>query len=189
MNRSRLGILFFSFLILCGCATGGAKHPAKKKISPEPESEYSAKILRPALLKKAGANLIVVPFTAGVGVEADQELDRLSLMIVKGVVDTLNTNGAHFKILAAPEADQGDLLIQGHITHRENPQQKNWMFPPKEAALSVEVRMTERKGGHLVLIYSRQRKAPATKEKRADERTLAQQIGQDIAEYVLGQVK
>ena len=190
MNRYRRIILFFSLLIFCGCATGGTKHPSKKKISPEPESDYSAKVLRPSFLKKEGASLIVVPFTAGIGVEADKDLGRLSLMIVKGIVDTLNKDGRYFKILTAPEADQADLMIQGHITRRENSEAgKNWMFRPKEMILSVEARMTERKTGNLVLIYSRQRKAPASKEKRDDEMTLAQQMGRDIAEYILEQVK
>ena len=190
MNRYRLVILSFSLLILCGCATGRVKHPPKKKISQEPESEYSAKVLRPAFLKKEGATLIVVPFTAGTGVEADNDLDRLSLMIVKGIIDTLNKDGKHFKILAAEEADKADFIIQGHVTHPENLEHhRAWMFSLKEISLSIEARMTERKTGNLVLIYSRQRKAPFTKEKKEEEMTLAQQLGEDLTEYILGQVK
>ena len=187
MISYKIVILFFSLLIFCGCATGGTKHPPKKKIFQEPESDYSAKVLRPSFLKKEGASLIVVPFTAGIDVEADKDLDHLSLMIVKGVMDTLNKDGRHFKIFTAEEADKADFIIQGHITHRENSKaRKKWMFRPKEVTLSVEARMTERKTGNLILIYSRHRKAPLTKEKRTDELTLAQQIGQDIAEYILG---
>ena len=187
MNRDRLVVFIFSLLILCGCATGGKKHPSAKKISREPKSEYSAKILRPAFLKKDGASLVVVPFTAGIGVEADSDLDRLSLMIVKRIIDALNKDGKHFKILPAEEADKADFIIQGHITHPENLERHRvWMFSAKEVSLSIEARMAERKTGNLILIYSRELSAPLTKEKRADELSLAQQMGQDIAEYLLG---
>ena len=187
----KIVILFFSLLILCGCATGGKKHPPQKKISQAPESEYSAKVLRPSFLKKEGTTLIVVPFTAGIGVEADKDLDRISLWIVKGIIDTLNRYryDTRFKVLPIQEADQADLVIQGHITGRKKIKtRKNWMFPIQEVVLSVEARMTERKTGNLVLIYSRQRKAPLTKEEINDEMILAQELGKDIAIYILGDV-
>ncbi len=192
MNRFNYKIFIFcSFLLIfCwGCATGGAKHSSKKESLKDPELD-SGKVLRPSLLKQEGMmTLIVVPFTAGIGVEANQDLDLVSLWIVKGIISTVNRYGAHFKILPAEEADKADLIIQGHITRREKTQTgQKWMFRPQEMILSVEARMTERKTGNLVLIYSRGRKAPVTKEKRANEVILAQQIGFDIAFYILRDV-
>ncbi len=185
---------------------GGAKHSVKKESLKEPELDYSAVVLRPSFLKKEGTSLIVVPFTAGVGVEANKDLDRLSLMIVKGVIDTFNKDGVHFKIFTSEQTDKVDFIIQGHITHRVNPEaRRGWMFRPQEAVLSVEAKMTERKSGNLILIYSRQRQAQLLMKSgvlrkgrgaqskdvivREDEMTLAQHLGQDIAEYILEQVK
>lgn len=203
----RIFILCSSLLILgWGCAAGSAKHSLKKESLEQSESDYSAVVLRPSFLKKEGASLIVMPFTAGVGVEANKELERLSLMIVKGAIDTLNKEGTRFKILFAQEADQADFIIQGHITHRINPEaRRGWMFRPQEAVLSVESKMTERKSGNLVLIYSRERKAQFLAPSRVprngrraqskdvivkeDEMMLAEHLGRDIAEYVLEQVK
>lgn len=168
----------------------GGKHSLSQKSLKEPELDYSAKVLRPSLLKKEGTSLMIVPFTAGIGVEANQDLDRLSLMIVKGTIDTLNEYTTPFEILNPQEADRADLIIQGHITYRKNPKaRKSWMFRSKETTLSVEAKITERKTGSLVLIYSRQRTAPATGEKKDEEMILAEQIGQDLAKYILGQEK
>lgn len=188
----KIFILCFSLLIFCwGCATGNTKHSSKKENLKEPESDYSAVVLRPSFLKEKGASLIVVPFTAGVGVEANKDLDRLSLMIVKGMIDTLNKDGVHFKIFPAEEADQADFIIQGHITHRINPRAlRGWMFRPQEAVLSMEAKMTERKSGDLILIYSRQRQARSKDViVREGEMTLAEHLGQDIAQYILEQGK
>lgn len=187
----KIFILCFSGLIFCGgCATGKGRLFSKKENFKEPEPEYSSVVLRPSFLKKEGAGLIVVPFTAGVGVEANKDLDRLSLMIVKGVIDTLNKDGVHFKILSSQEADKADFIIQGHIIHRVNPQaHRGWMFRPRDAVLSVESKMTERKSGNLILIYSRERKVKFLENGTEDETALARHLGQDIAEYILEQVK
>ena len=45
---------------------------------------------------KNGKNIAVVPFTAGVGVEANEDLDRIALMIVKGISDVFEVPNYNF---------------------------------------------------------------------------------------------
>ena len=133
---------------------------------------------------------MIVPFTAGVEVVADKDLDRLSLMIVKGITETLQKQNTPFKILPASDAQNADFVIQGHITGRERSRARvNWISYSQKYSLSVDARMTERATGDLILIYSRQRETPSAKESQDNEMNLARQLGQDIAEYILGQVK
>ena len=174
-------ILLFSI----GCALLPAqKNPLENK---EPYTLHSANIMRPALLKE-GRSIVVVPFSAGPNVEATQDLERVSLMIVKGTVGALNDN-SHLKVFSSADADKPDLVIQGHITHREIDAKgaRKWLlFHSKENVLALEARVTERTTGNLVVIFSQQRKADIHQK---DELTLAREMGKEIAEFLLKQLK
>ena len=168
-----------------GCALLPAKrNPLQNK---ESQTFHSANVMRPALLKE-GRSVVVVPFSAGPNVEATQELERVSLMIAKGTVGALNDN-SHLKVFSSADADKSDLVIQGHITRREIDAKgaRKWLlFHSKENVLALEARVTERKTGNLVLIFSQQRKVDIHQK---DELTLAREMGKEIAEFLLSKVK
>ena len=166
---------------IAGCAlipTKKFSHHNKK--SP---ALYSANVMRPALLKE-GASVVVVPFTAGTDVEATQDLQRVSLMVLKGIVGTLQNDNIHLKVFSSEDAGKADLVIQGHITRRESSvgSSKKWLFHSKAVVLALEARVMERKTGDLVLIFSQEQKADLTQK---DELTLAQEMGKDIAAFLL----
>ncbi len=169
--------------IVGGCALIPSK---KTSINKEFHPVPSANVMRPALLKE-GASVVVVPFTAGTDVEATQDLQRVSFMIVKGIVGALQIDHTPLKVFSSENADKSDLVIQGHITRRETSigSSKKWLFHSKKIVLALEARVTERKTGDLVLIFSQERKADLTQE---DELTLAREMGEDIAAFLLKQV-
>ena len=184
-RRKYIFLLIFPFFV-CGCIFFPHKKPSPLQEVKESGSDFSAKVTRGWLLKKEGMSLMIVPFTAGVGVVADKDLDRLSLMIVKGIMDTLQKQNTPFKILPASQAQDADFVVRGHITGRARARARvNWISYSQKYSLSVDARMTERATDNLILMYSRQRETPSAKEKQDDEMNLAWQLGQDIAEYIL----
>lgn len=87
-----------------------------------------------------GGKLLIVPFTAGENVQAGDQLDHVSLMIVKGIADALGPSNIPFKILAGQDAQSADFVIRGRILQLEEKKHfsKPWQRKSKSYSLQVE---------------------------------------------------
>ena len=171
-------------LVCSGCLLNHVKHPPA---SIKNQLSNFHKILKPDLLHRGGA-LLIVPFSAGVGVAADDDLNKDALMIIRGMSRSLEKGNSPFKILDAHNADTAELVIQGRITQKN--QIKNflcrWMPGPREILLGVSGQMIDQKTGETIMLFTHQGKSDL---KNLDERKLAEKIGQDIGELILNHIQ
>lgn len=142
----------------------------------------TGKIVDRARLKEGG-KILIVPFKAGPNVEADEYLDKVSLMIVKGLTDILETSDAQWQIIkSSEEASQADLIIEGHVTALSKPSKMNRMVMQHKKNLGVKGKMMDQKTGKTVLVFTDSKKTDSRKE---DHKYLGFLIGQDVAKFIL----
>ena len=184
--RLSVGI-FFCFILGCGWF-----HP-KPSVSENTESLLSAvplvesgKILNRERLQKGGS-LLVIPFKAGPGVEADGELDRMALTIVKGISDKLKEKNTSLKLLDYEHAQEADFVLQGHITLVEKPSQFNkWVKRDKTIEVSAEGEIIDLETDKKIVIFSDSRKSS---QKDATYKDLGYQIGERIGRFLLSGIE
>ncbi len=87
-----------------------------------------------------GGKLLVVPFSAGKNVVASDQLDHVSLMLVKGIADVMGSSGKPFKILVEQDAQSADFVIKGRIVQMEEKKlfHKPWQKKIRKFSLAVE---------------------------------------------------
>ncbi len=70
---------------------------------------------------RSGCCIVIEPFRAGVGVAASDEFDRLSLIVLRGIMDGLRDGGAECDLFHGHDQDQAmetpDGVISGSIVH------------------------------------------------------------------------
>ncbi len=157
----------FVFFLICGCGWF--------RSGPSPVSEKAPSLSRHLNPGK----VLIVPFSAGEGVEASKELDQISLMIVKGVAEELGRLSAPFTVVGEDELEQTDLLLEGHIVKRsESRGVSNWMPGGKKLVLGTEIEIKDRASGDRLMVLSPELRASGAQE---DWRQLAYRLGQEIA--------
>lgn len=108
----------FFIIIFSVAAAGCSAHRPVSALHSRDTTLTEARVFQKDKLIKGG-NLLIVPFSAGEGVEASDELDHVSLMIVKGIADTLGDQGRSFKILTEENAQSADFVIKGRIVRMQ----------------------------------------------------------------------
>ena len=137
------------FLCLClGCAS------AKAKERPQEGSLTSFKIFNENSLHKGG-RLLIIPFRAGVNIEANDELNRIALMIVKGMVEAIKKeNENRFEIISVEQAQDAQFVIEGHVTRLSQPSRISKMgLGDKKITLGIEGDMVDLETGEKILIF------------------------------------
>jgi len=189
--------LCFVFLLsIIGC--GHLNIPFFGKTSDQSKAERQAPVIQSiefvdkgrivnADKLKQGRNIAIIPFTAGEGAESTDELDRVALMIIKGVVDALADDKtgkhAHFKILMAENSKDADLIVNGHITAMGGPSKlKQWMPLSGKNKLSVEGKITDIQSGEAVVIFT---DSVLTKTGDDDYKQLGYDLGKNIGRFIL----
>jgi len=137
-----------------------------------------------------GRNIAIIPFTAGEAAESTQELDRVALMIVKGVVDAFaddhSGKHAHFNILTSENSKDADLIVKGHITAMGGPSKlKRWMPISNKRKLSVEGKITDVQSGEVVVTFTDHAE---TKVETDDYKQLGYDLGKNIGRFILSGV-
>ena len=169
-------------LLIFGASGCIFKHPSVINVPSQYKILDTAQVLNAHALKEGG-NLLMVPFKAGVGVEASDELDKLALMIIRGAAQTLENNATPYRILDAQNASQAQMVMQGYVLQRSRPGGWQRWFPgPKEILLKVEGRLTEGRTGALILHFIHQKRADLREK---DEMALAEEIGRDIGKFLV----
>jgi len=203
MEKAVKAVLFVSLFLMVGCAhipfIGKASQPSETVTKPQLKEQQTiesndfvekGQIVDASRLQQ-GHNLAIIPFKAGVDVEAGEELDRAALMVVKGISDAFaddhSGKHAHFKVLTAEDSQAADLIVQGHITDMIKPSKVGrWVLLKKGKKLGVEGKMIDAQTGEAVVIFSDHAKTSIRKE---DHAPLGYRIGQNIGRLILSGIK
>jgi hypothetical protein len=153
----------------------------------------SGRINDPARLKEGG-RLLLAPFTPGPEVAASDEIDKISLRIIRGILDVYEAkwpadlaDGAYaadnFDVAVVSEEEQdSQLKVHGRITEvHTSSSYKKWMLMKPKMRLSVE--------GWLVDVDNKRTVASFkdSVEIEADAATFAdvgQEIGRHIGQFI-----
>lgn len=177
--------LFLIVLVLVGSGCSlFHKHQKAESIavaSPAPKVSRleNSKILDQEKLAKGG-KILVVPFTPGVDVTADEELDRVSLMIVQGIAGSLDGN-PRFSVLNAENADTADFILEGRVIAMSKPGKLQKLVSRGKKHIAVEGKMVDAKSGNMVLHFTDSKESQNKKEPILN---LGSAIGQDIGKFL-----
>ena len=124
----------------------------------------------PALAK--GGTLALGSFKPGTGAAADDETDRLSVQIVKGINDLLPGENTPFKMQNGNASDP-DFILEGYIEDYET--------KGHSARLTVDGEIWSRDSGEKILLF---KTSAVFNLKVQDPKQAAYQIGGAIARYI-----
>lgn len=185
MNHFRFAAFFLILFFISGCAWLGL---SKNVVGNENALEETAtagsfvktgKVVDAGRLKKGG-KVLVVPFSVGVNVAADERSDKIALMLVSGIADELK--GSHFQVLNEANAHEAELIITGHVTGTGKPSKwGRWLLQRSQNVVSVEGRMVDAASKSTVLVFTHSARS-SSREK--DHARLGYDIGQDIGRYI-----
>jgi len=179
-----IAICFLSVSVcVIGCTWFSAKKPASLDST---QGMQSRKIVDSARLKQGG-KLFIFPFKAGEGIVANDELDKISLRIVKGIADILLTSETNFVILDGARAKQADIIIKGYITKKsESAKYKRYILQTPRYELTVEGKMVDAKSNIPLAVFTENN---ALRSAMEGFHTLAKTIGEDIGEFILSGIR
>lgn len=141
----------------------------------------SGRIVNPDRLNEGG-KLLLVPFRAGAGVEANDDLDKTALMLVRGVLDVIGEDHPTFELVYSMD-DDPDFVLDGHIIEKVSPSKvKRWTLIGNKKRLKVKGKIVARDSGQTIVFFS---DGQVAKTKKDDHSLLAIKIGQNIGRYVL----
>lgn len=177
-SRHRLtSILIVPFL--AGCFSVVAKErPLTVSLTGTP----TGKIVNKNIFIKDGT-LAVLPFKAGEDAASDPQLDRMALMIAKGMIDYLNEQKAPFKVLTTQDQGNPQMVVEGYIEDLKRPGKfSRWVLRRNKTTLSVRGQMALVGNKDRVLIFQETKSMPDPKKDGLD---IAYQTGQDLGRFIL----
>lgn len=135
-------------------------------------------------------NILIFPFRAGVNVEATDDLDKIALMVIKGIVDTFDADQTgkhdHFYVLTAESQELPELILKGSFTEVAEPSAlKNLLPLSGQRMLAVSGKLMDAKSGEVLIIFTDKE---ATNNKNDDVMKLGYQIGNNIGRFLLSGV-
>lgn len=132
--------LFLTVVIVLFTSPGCSQHRLKPSAYGQAENPLKeSRVFKPEKFA-TGGKLLVVPFSAGAGVAANDDLERVSLMIVKGIADALQEQGSRFTLVSSEGAPEADVVIKGRIVAMATKTgiTKPWGKKPRRVTLSIE---------------------------------------------------
>ncbi len=146
-------------------------------------------IVNRKLLQKE-ANTAIIPFKAGVEVEANEVLDKIALRIVGGIFNAFKESDGkreHFHVLTADDNKDPDLIIRGHITGMDGPSKVGrWALLRKRRMLSVKGEVVNARTGKKVVVFF---DSQGTRDTQVGYKQLGYCIGENIGRFILSGVK
>lgn len=182
----KIAIFLLCFCAGCAWLKGGEKSAGGLNAAvPETLSSgliSEGKVVNASALARGG-RLLVVPFTAGAGVEANEELDRATLMIIKGMADTLGENDPSFEVLSGEDASMADFILRGHVIRYRKPSiLRRWVMRDRRARLEVEGRLLNARSKETILLFAHARERA---EGAGADKDLGYAIGEDLGRFLL----
>ena len=172
------GVIFFTVFPSISCSWFPQKPAPNDKFIPI----YSGRVLN-AKEDLRSAKVLIVPFKAGEGVESTGELDKVSLMIVKGIAEALDAGGLSIENLSEKNQGEAQYVIQGHIMRYQSPSKIKRIMPFQRAVvLSVKGKMMKVGSRRPVLVFEEEQQA---KDRKNDGKYLGYVAGQNIGKFIL----
>lgn len=135
---------------------------------------------RQAIIKNG--TVAILPFRAGEGVSADPQLDRMSMMISKGIIDYLNEQKLPIKVLTTQDQGIPDMVIEGYIENFKRPGKlSRLIFRNKLSAMKISGQMNLVKNKERLIVFNQTKSLSDPKQ---DGVTLAYQMGQDLGLFL-----
>ncbi len=128
-------------------------------------------VVDPSAFEKGGT-LVLGSFKPGPGAAAGDETDQLSLMMIKGIKDTLFKDNSHF-IIPTDDQKDPDFYLEGYI--------ENYGSKGHFARLSIDGEIGLRETGEKIFTFQTSAKIDL---KTQDPQTVAHQIGVAIAHFI-----
>ena len=187
INHFRCAAFFSILFFISGCAglglsknvVGNENALSKRETMSVDPFVKTGKVVDAARLKKGG-KVLVVPFSVGANVAADERSDKIALMIVSGIAEELK--GSPFEIRNEANAHEAELIITGHVTGTGKPSQwRRWLLPASQNAVSVEGRMVDAASQSTILVFTHRARSSAREK---DHARLGYEIGKDIGRYI-----
>jgi hypothetical protein len=167
----------FIILLICGCSS------SKKIVISDASGEtplVTGSVVNAAAFGKGGT-LILNSFKAGAGAEADDDTDRLSSMMIKGIRDTLPGLNTHFNI-PADDQDGSDYFLDGYIEdYGRDKHFSHLTLNKNQVHLSVDGEIWLRDTGEKIFLFQT---STVINLKTQDPKSVAYQIGCAIARFI-----
>lgn len=169
-------------LIICFSIGGCTFFSSKKRLS---VNETAEKPTGQLIRKEAfieGGTLAVLPFKAGEGALADPQLDRISMMISKGILDYFNAERVPFKVLSTQEEGDPKMVVEGYIEDFDRSGRLSSLgFRPRKMILSVSGQIMVVKNKERILVFKHVRTMVDPQKSGLD---LAYQTGQELGRFI-----
>ena len=194
-------VIVLTSVIFSGCASTNIPFFGKKSDQAETNTASDESLLVANEFVKKGRivnrarlqqrqNVIIIPFHAGVNVEATDDLDRIALMMIKGITDTFGADQTgkhdHFHILTADSQEPDNLVLKGYFTDLSGPSTLKRLLPlTNKQSLGVSGKLMDAKSGEVLVIFT---DAVTTDDKNDDTMKLGYQIGINIGRFLLSGV-
>lgn len=177
---TRRFILFISIILCCSGCFSSVPKAASPVVADQIEIP-TGKIVNREVFSKGGT-LVVLPFKAGVGVSANQQMDRMSMMIAKGAIDYLVEQKTPFTILTTQDQGNPDLIIEGYIEDIDSPGKVGRLvLRQKQTTLHITGQMVMSGTKERVMIFQNTKTMPDPKR---DGLEIAYQMGQDLGRFI-----
>lgn len=138
-------------------------------------------INREAFLK--GGTLVVLPFKAGEDAMANPQLDRVALMLAKGVIDYLDEQRTPYQVLTTQDQGRPQMIIDGYIHDFNRPGRiSRWIFRNKQTRLRISGQMVLSDGKERVMVFQADKSLADPKRDGLD---VAYQTGQDLGRFIV----
>ena len=168
-------ICILSIFLLSSCA-----HKNVQKASVEPgKTAVSGDIVNASRLN-SGGKLGLAVFKAGPGAQSDEQLDQISLMLIKGINERLQEHQT--SLIVTDDEDSADLILQGYVEEFFQPGKfDRWVKHKNRCRLSVSGEIWQRDTGTKVLTFASSQTIPL----KAQHLDIAYRMGQAIGDFIL----
>lgn len=171
----RVLLFYFSIFLLVSCA-----HTSVKKTIGDHLASMNGSVLDEMLLSEGG-DLALTPFKAGPMAEANDELDHLSMMILKGVKESLDEQKTSLHIIAESQG-KPKIAFEGYIQELSRTNRfSRMMMRPNRSSLVLVGDLWLISTGKRLLTFSIERKFNSKKENFTN---VAYEMGKDIGKFI-----
>ncbi|MDP8264844.1 MAG: hypothetical protein P9M12_05120 [Candidatus Aceula lacicola] len=179
MKRIIIFILLV-LIVLPSMACSMFRKRVPEVVSDEQLLRFDGRILdAERLMRESG--LLIVPFKAGAGVAATNDLDKLALFMAKAISDGFKNKDSNLRILTASESQDADLILKGYIVGVDDPKGFISKLRKKESQLETQGQIIDIRTGKIIIDFS----SSIYSKNRGDLSDLAYQTGEAVANFIL----
>ena len=172
-------------LVLASCAHSPVAHKSVvQKSKKESLIQFSGNVLNQPLLS-SGGKLGLTAFKAGPMAEANDELDRVSAMVIKGIKETLGSQQTSVEIIDSTQG-QPDIALEGYVEELSKKGKLSRMMGNSQQKLVLVGDIWLVSSGKRLLEFNVQKKFNSKKETFMD---VSYQMGQEIGSFIASHAK